>query len=305
MPKFVNLNSPMGMFLYLMLRNDWSWGLLTPEERDFIVEANYQHNNERPDYAVPEDYQGGSSWDSPGDRLATSKGQLLQEYLDRNQPTAVLEVGPGSGYLTRLICEQDFVTRYIGIDINGEFLEFLRPRLEALKERKPGFSYELVETDFEELTTDPVDAVIMLAAVHHIPNRKQLFHWVNRQLVAGGSVFAHDASHYIPRWMKLLKKYVQSYRKPAYRSVQANFSTHHMCTIGEYRAIQRDIPELRIENCWYSRLEFPRFSRKLVSGLLARSGARQAPEGGYVVGGRRNPLRFFSNLIAVEFRKNP
>ena len=249
MPKFVKLNSPVGTFLYLMLRNDWSWALLTTEEKDFIVEANYQHNNERPDYAVPEDYQGGTSWDSSADRLANSKGQLLQEYLNRKKPASVLEVGPGSGYLTRLICEQDFVTRYVGIDINGEFLEFLRPRLEALKERKPGFTYELVETDFEELTTQPIEAVIMLAAVHHIPSRKQLFEWVNRQLVPGGSAFAHDASHYLPRWMKLLKKYIQTYRKPAYRSVQANFSTHHMCTIGEYEAIQRGIPDLSIENC--------------------------------------------------------
>jgi protein-L-isoaspartate O-methyltransferase len=254
---------------------------------------------------VPEDYQGGTSWDSPNDRLTNSKGQLLQKYLNRNKPASVLEVGPGSGYLTRLICEQDCVSRYIGIDINGEFLEFLRPRLEELKQRKPGFSYDLVETDFQQLTTEPVEAVIMLAAVHHIPNRKHLFQWVDQQLLAGGGVFVHDASHYLPRWMKLLKKYMQTYRKAAYRSVQANFSTHHMCTIGEYQAIQRDNPGLFIENCWYSRLEFPRFIRKLATRLVARTGAREAPEGGYVVGGQRNPLRFFSNLIAVEFRKNP
>ena len=215
----------------------------------------------------------------------------------------MLEVGPGSGYLTRLICEQECVTRYVGIDINAEFLEFLRPRLEELKQLKPGFEYELIATDFEARETVPVDAVIMLAAAHHIPNRKQLFAWVARQLKPGGSAFAYDGSHYLPRLAKLWRKYWRSYRKPTYRSEQANFSTHHMCTIGKYRAIVRGLPELSIENSWYPRLEFPRFSRKLANGLLARSGARKAPEGGYLVGGQRNPLRWFSNEIAVEFRK--
>ena len=36
MPRIAPLNSPLGMFMYVMLRNDWSWGLLTPEEKAFI-----------------------------------------------------------------------------------------------------------------------------------------------------------------------------------------------------------------------------------------------------------------------------
>ena len=53
-----------------------------------------------------------------------------------------------------------------------------------------------------------------------------------------------------------------------------------------------------------SRLEFPRFIRKLATRLVVRTDVREAPEGGYLVGGQRNPLRFFSNLIAVEYRKS-
>ena len=63
------LNNSIGVFLYLILRNDISWKLLSDSEKNIIKKANFKHNNFRDDYASPEKYGSGrkelgESWDT-------------------------------------------------------------------------------------------------------------------------------------------------------------------------------------------------------------------------------------------------
>src|SRR4051794_40254050 len=96
------LSSRVGLAIYKLLPNHWSWRLLNDRERTRILAANVVHNTTRPDYADPRQYQGGVNFDSEGDRRATARGRLVADFLDRRQPERVLEVGPGAGFYTRL-----------------------------------------------------------------------------------------------------------------------------------------------------------------------------------------------------------
>lgn len=74
------LGNPVGFFLYLALRNDLSWKLLSDAERARVLHANALHNTRRPDYADPEQYAGGLGFDSSDDRLLTRRGRSLHDF---------------------------------------------------------------------------------------------------------------------------------------------------------------------------------------------------------------------------------
>lgn len=245
------LNTSFGFLLYLLLRNDNSWGLLSDEEKTKVFEANCNHNTTRDDYANPEMYgcgrnEGGENWDSFCLHDNDCRGQNLKDILERKKPASVLEIGPGAGFYTRLICVHKSVKHYTAIDIGGAFLEYLRPRLENVKQNK-SFSYELVQgeavgTDL----ADKYDFIVLLSAVHHIPNRLELFEKLNSLLLNDGVIYCFDPSHYIPRIKNVIKKCLfDGYLRKSFYS--NNYGTHHMCSLGEYKKILRAIPELSIE----------------------------------------------------------
>ena len=296
------LKNRVGFFFYLMLRNDISWSLLSSKEKEIIHAANEFHNNERPDYANPDDYQSGKSFDSDEDRLATTRGKILYDFLEQNQPQTVIELGPGSGFLTRMICEHPAVQHYIAVDINQAFLSWLDPRLAKVSEQKPGFNYDLVSGDFKSMDLPLCDAVILLAAVHHIPDRQVLFKYLGRLLKGGGKVLAMDGSHYLPRMAQLLKKYFAEYHKPAHWQQKHNLSTHHFCTWEEYKSIAKQTNSIQISRCCYYEFNFPIFSRKAISRIWKNvTGEELTPES--ISCRPKNPLRFFSSKIAIEMQR--
>ena len=297
------LKNRFGIFLYLMLRNDIVWSLLSEEEKEIIHAANEVHNTERPDYANPDDYQSGRSFDSDEDRLVTTKGKILFDFLESNQPKTVIEIGPGSGFLTRMICEHPAVQHYVAADINQAFLSWLEPRLKKVLGSKPGFSYELVAGDFKEMDLPGSDAVILLAAAHHIPDRQVLFQHLGELLKEGGKVLAIDGSHYLPRMAQLFKKYFAEYHKPEHWQQEHNLSTHHFCTWEEYKSIAKRTASLEISRCCYYEFNFPIFSRKAVSRLWKHiTGEELSPQS--MSCRANNPLRFYSSQIAIEMQRN-
>lgn len=294
------LNNRAGILFYHLLRNDWTWSLLSEREKQIILDANDYHNNKRPDYANPDLYQGGRSFDSSEDRTQSLRGRLLQEKLDAYQPATVLEIGPASGYLTRSIVYHESVKKYIAVDINGTFLEWLSLRLERVKETKPSFEYHVYQGDFKTLPLPRSEAVILLAAVHHIPDRLALFQRISKLLSPNGVVFAIEPSHYFPRIYGLIKKYIRTYHKPEHWRYRPNLSTHHYCTWEEYKKIEKKIPNLEIKSCCYYGLSFPIFTRKFISRLMQIwRGEELNPD--LLICRQRSPLRFFSSMITVEF----
>ncbi|MSO55878.1 MAG: class I SAM-dependent methyltransferase [Acidobacteria bacterium] len=161
------LSSRLGLAVYVLLQNRWGWGCLLTEECDRVKRGNVVHNTQRPDYADPAQYQGGVSVDTL-ELHRTRKREQVQAFFDRVRPTSVLEVGPGSGYLTRIIVTHPTVRRYVAVDINGRFLAYLRPRLTALR---PDLSVGFIEGTVFDVPAGLFDTAVLCSTVHHIPGR--------------------------------------------------------------------------------------------------------------------------------------
>lgn len=282
------LDNPFGVFFYLMLRNDRSWALLSSQERELILRVNRSFNAEREDYANPELYgtgrvEGGENWDSPTSRLSTQRGRNLVACLGETHPKNVLEIGPGPGFFSRTVCELPSVTKYTAIDVGAGFLNYLRPRLESLEKQKPEFKFRLLQGQLADQEASSFDFILLLSCVHHIPNRTEFFAELSKRLKPGGFIFCYDPSHYLSRWARLLRAmWSYGYLSSEYYRNRDNLSTHHFCTIGEYRKIVKRLPELSIAREFYVPAKrvarYPWLARwfpRLVSvemGILLRKG---------------------------------
>jgi len=239
------LNNPIGVALYLLLRNDWGWRLLSDEEKEIIHQANREHNVERGDYKIPEEYgtgriDGGENWDNYSAESHGMRGEVIAKILAKHNPVDVLEIGPGAGFFTRQIASYDSVTDMTLVDLGEPFLEFLRPRLDELSTVKPDFKYNLVVKDAKDLNGEEerYDLVFMSSAVHHIPDRVALFEHLAQVVRPGGVILCLDPSHYLERMIRLTKRFFTSgYLSKRFYMKRKNLSTHHMCTYGEYKKI--------------------------------------------------------------------
>lgn len=193
--RFGLLSSQLGVALYLLLPNHWVQKCLSSEEKARIVEGDRIHNTQRPDYADPGQYQGGVGYDSSTVPRRERSRQHLVAFLDRVRPTSVVEVGPGSGYLTRTIVEHPAVKRYVAVDIKGAFPKYLSPRLNRVS--KPGFSYDVVTGTIGDLSEHNFDAAVLMSVVHHIPDRESLFAELGTRLRRPRHVLAIDPTHYL------------------------------------------------------------------------------------------------------------
>ncbi|MBW1763939.1 MAG: class I SAM-dependent methyltransferase [Deltaproteobacteria bacterium] len=251
------LNNPIGIYLYLILRNDLSWNLLSDEEKQIIFKANKTHNIQREDYANPHLYgkgriQEGENWDSFRLTATDEKGNFLFRTLESHSPCNVLEIGPGAGFYTRMICEVKTVRSYTAIEMGKNFLDFLQPRLDRIKKSKK-FNYFLICDEITDTSlTEQYDTIILLSSIHHIPNRIELFSRLSNALSPGGVIVCYDPSHYIPRVIKLSKNFILSgYWKKDYYLTRQNLATHHMCSVGEYLKIEKKFSELKIEQLFF------------------------------------------------------
>ncbi|MDA1183127.1 MAG: class I SAM-dependent methyltransferase [Acidobacteria bacterium] len=202
-----------------------------------IRKGNQRHNTQRPDYADPTQYQGGTGYDSLIDPRRERSRRRLVAFLDRVRPASVVEIGPGSGYLTKTIVEHPAVCRYVAVDVNEAFLSYLDQRLASVS--KPGFTYSLVTGTVDDLPADCVDAAVMLSVVHHIPGRENLFRELALRLKRPGHVLAIDPTHYFLRWYKLIRKISRGgYLSHHLAEAQlGKLSTHAMCQLSKYRAV--------------------------------------------------------------------
>jgi len=240
------LNSRIGVFLYLLLRNDYSWKILSTSDKKIVFEANYSHNNIREDYFDPTLYNQGKSFDSIEKRLDTPRGKLIQYYLRRYKPENVLEIGPGSGFYTKQIIEYPSVKKYVAYDINKNFLEFIHEKLSNF--HKKDFSFKIIHEMLNQSSLHDTDSIIMLSTLHHIPDRIDLFNNFSEILSQNGTILTIEPCHYIPRIIKLLKEcIIGNYLKKSYRQNRNNLSTHHYCTLGEYKKICKKLKVFKID----------------------------------------------------------
>jgi ubiquinone/menaquinone biosynthesis C-methylase UbiE len=253
------LSNPFGIALYFLLRNDWAWKLLSADEKEIINQANREHNVERHDYKNPEEYgaervEGGDNWDNSSIENRGKRGDELQRLLEKFKPVNVLEIGPGGGLLTKQIASYDSVSHLTLLDLGQAFLDFLHPRLESLRDSKPGFTFDLLVQDAKDISGEDqvYDMVFLSSAVHHIPDRTALFSNLSRLMKPGGVVVCFDPSHYFERLVRLSKRIMKSgYIKKSYYMNRTNLSTHQMCTYGEYKSICKSTGAFEVEDVSY------------------------------------------------------
>ncbi len=289
------LNNSIGIFLYLVLRNDYSWRLLSKKEKRVIFHANYSHNNIREDYHNPALYNQGKSFDSGENRMTYSRGKLIHHYLKRYKPKNVLEIGPGSGFFTKQIVEYPSVKKYIAYDINKNFLKFIYEKLSNFQ--KEDFTFEIIDGILDPLSIQEIDSIILISTVHHIPDRFNFFDKISEILSLKGTILAIDPTHYILRLIKLLKECLYGdYLKKKYRQNINNLSTHHFCTLGEYKRICK---KLRVLNLAF--LDFFSIPKRIPKFLYNSKNKKSSIIGinrkGGIIG------RFFSAEMAIIFEK--
>ena len=278
---------------FMLLSQDRLWDILSENEKTKVVENCNLHNNFRDDYLDPVTFNGGSHFDSTEDRLTSTEGLWLAGFMDRVRPRSVLEVGFGSGYFTRMIAECGFVDSYYGVDINNAFVSFLNERLTRFN--RSGFRFG-VYSSFELLPkTLSFDAVILMNAFHHVPDRVGMFKDMGSRQRRGSRVLCIDPSHYLTRMVALTKKVLT----PGYlkkKMDQRSFATHHFCSVGEARRVARmsgmfRVVDYRFDAAW------PMAVRAMIKLANAIELSDDHPF-------RRTPLhRVLSHYVMLEYER--
>ena len=242
-----------GYLVYHMLRNDWVWSRLSEEEKRFVEAHNTYWNNNAEGYKNPAAYQGqgGRSFFTADNRLSTWKGQRIEEFLLKYRPQRVLEIGPGSGYYSRQIIDKHFVAEYVASDINNAFLDYIES---GIRQHPRGSSINFERATISRMDQiAPVDAILVLSAMHHVPDRPTFVSELAKLLKPEGVMFFYEPTHSLLRILQLLLSFARHgwYRTGVVR-LRNNYMTHHFCTIGETQRIAQqtglDLLDLRLKS---------------------------------------------------------
>lgn len=300
------LNSLWGVFLFHLLPNDWCWSLLSEEERELVKKNNHRHNNERADYSTPASYgEGEKNFDAQEPvRARYPEFLVLEELLAISRPEVVLEIGPGSGFFTRPLFETDSLKTYCAVDINPNFLDYIKERIDS--SRGDGVACRYLAGDFVTLDDElpPADLILLAHAVHHIPDREELFRQLKKRLKPGGRIVCIDPTHYIPRLRVLTEKFFffghASFKFHRKETDGEKFITHHFCTRREYKKICRSVGGLSVEKEAYFHYEmmFESLFRKLSHVLPKLWRLESALR-------RWSRFRWMSGIMVAVIRRDP
>ena len=232
------LNSKIGYFFYLILQNRFVQRYISEDEKQKIIEINNKHNNVRKDYNW-KDYQSGRNWTSFNKEEDYRNWLRFIPLFNRN--VKILEIGPGSGYYSRFICENKNVVHYSFCELNINFRDYLKDNLKKLQHTKKNFDFYSFEEDFLiEKTTQKYDYIFFISSFHHIPNREDYFKKCFNLLNEKGKIIFIEPTHYLFRNFIIIKKLLNDYKKYKKNQILENCSTHAFCTIAELKFISRN-----------------------------------------------------------------
>lgn len=227
--------------IYIFLQNRFSWKYINENERELIKNYNDLHNNYRDDYLDPLKYgtvrvEGGENWESTSSRLDKVKGQFINSALLTINPQSVLEVGPGAGFYTKMIFNYPSVKRMEVVDINSNFVNYLSKIIMKSNSENKIFKCHVGDIIALQQVNNTFDMIILNSTVHHIPERDHLFLKLGGLLNPNGFIVAYDPTHYLIRIIQLLFK-IPTFLSSKFIYNGCNFSTHHFCTLAEYKSI--------------------------------------------------------------------
>ena len=233
------LKNYLGVILYYLLPSHLSYNLLSDDDKLIIDEANFSHNNYRKDYFDPLKYQNGKSWytniTKQNDDYRGYK-KIIESVL-QNNPQSILEIGFGTGYYTKNLIRNNSTKYYCGIDINTNFVEFMKKIfIEENIDKK--INYNLIQGDISKTKNHnrKYDLVIFISSFHHIFHRKFVFETLYEITNKNATVIMIEPTHYLPRIAKILFKGFVKYFKKKSWSNKNNLSTHHFITIDEIKS---------------------------------------------------------------------
>lgn len=159
----------------------------------------------------------------PRTPLTASPGRALTEaFILRQLPTMlthrslrVLEIGCGSGSLTRLLAESGYSGRYVGVDIMDRFDRAVQPN----------FQRDFVLADAHDFETDDrFDLVISISALEHVPEDRRLIDRLGRFVAPAGLQV-----HFVPSGWGLLTNLWHGYRQYTTVSLEERFGSQRTC----------------------------------------------------------------------------
>ncbi len=243
------LNSKIGYFFYLILQNRFVQKYISEEEKLKIDETNNQYNNLRLDYNS-QDYQLGKNWVSF--KKEEDYRNWLKFFPEFNRKVKILEIGPGSGYYSRFICENEKVEHYSFSELNLNFREYLIDNLKKLQLTKKKFDFYAFDKDFlKDTSSYKYDYIFFISSFHHIPNRVEYFKKCFDSLNINGKIIFIEPTHYLFRILIILKKFLTIYRNYDKEKISKKCSTHSFCTIAEFKYISKDFKKIyKLDNYW-------------------------------------------------------
>ena len=257
--------------LYIFLRNDYAWSILSENQKQLIRDVNSKYNVIREDYFDIKKFgvsrqKDGERWDTYDlnvllkNKVKGEDAKYLLNALNKFQPKDVLEIGSGPGLFSKLVYSFSSVRSLTINDINPYFLEYIiacEKQSSSSKELK-AISGNLINQDIK----NDFDMIVIISSLHHIPERDLLLKKLERHLRKDGVMIICEPSYYLKRIYHLLKK-IPMFLDRGYRRNQNNYSTHSMCTIGEYKSIVRKCSFLKIEDIDFNTIgkNWPFFKR--------------------------------------------
>lgn len=190
-------------------------GRLTATARLRYLAVNFARNLRRPNRAFRrETFCAARLTRTPA---SASPGRTLTEaFLHQRLPLLlrpgrirVLEIGCGSGSLTRLLAEAGYSGEYVGVDINNRFVETAEPE----------FTRTFVQADVHEYQTERrFDLVVSISALEHISHDREIITRL-RELVAPGGL----QLHFVPSGWGLPVYWWHGYRQYTSASLAERF----------------------------------------------------------------------------------
>ncbi len=127
----------------------------------------------------------------------------------------MLEIGCGSGSLSRLLAEVGFSGSYVGVDVSDRFDRAMQPEFDR------GFVLGDAH-DFE--TDDRFDLIISVSALEHIPEDRRLIDRLGRFVAPAGLQV-----HFVPSGWGLLTNLWHGYRQYTTVSLEERFGSQRTC----------------------------------------------------------------------------
>ena len=162
--------------------------LMAQENTSQHPKKNHSHNANEFMHQTPVD-QLIQRFESP-ERDAYQKPEEVISYLGDIKGKTIMDIGAGSGYFSIRLAQAG--AKVIAADVNDEFQNFLKKRLEAEGPGESEIELRKIPYDSPGLKNKEADMVFMANVYHHIESRIDYFSETRKGLKGDGSLVIID-----------------------------------------------------------------------------------------------------------------